>query len=114
MEKEMQGVQNFDREPVLVSQYTINHTPDKFVFDFRSMVPQFGPDGKPTMVLNHKVAMFEPYFVKQFLASLKENIKRYEDKFGKIKKPEALKEAEKEAKKNLAEATTGEKIGYVG
>ena len=114
--EQIQGIQNFDKDALLANQYTIGHTPDRFIFEFKALVPQFLPSGQPNMVLTHKVLLLDPYFAKQFLVSLQDNITKYEAAFGKIKKPDAVQKAEKDAK-NLqpkVEATTSEKISYVG
>ena len=115
-EQQIPGVQQFDQQPMLVNQYTINHGPEKFVIDLRNMLPQFGPNGEPTFVLAHKMVLFDPYVLKGFAASMLENIKKYEERYGTIKKPDAVLKAEKEVKKNQVkmEATTSEKISYVG
>ena len=116
MEGQIQGIQNFDKDALLANQYTIGHMPERFVLDFKAMVPQFLPTGEPQMVLTHSVILFDPYFAKQFLVSLQDNIAKYESSFGKIKKPEAVVKAEKDAKnsKQKVELTTSEKIAYVG
>ena len=114
--KEIQIIPHFDKEPLLVNQYTINHGPDKFILDFSNLGPQFNPNGEAILIMNHKVVMFDPYFMKAFASLLVDNIKKYENLFGPIKKPEAVLKAEKEAKKNQLKsgATTSDKVSYVG
>ena len=112
---EIQGVHQFDQEPLLANQFTVSHGADRFTIDFRNMVPQFGPNGEPSFVLVHRVVQFDPYFLKNFVAALQENIKKYETQYGGIKKPEAVLKAEKDTKKTQGKLeTTSDKISYVG
>ncbi|MBD3204496.1 DUF3467 domain-containing protein [Candidatus Woesearchaeota archaeon] len=78
----------------------IMHNPLKFIFDFRSITPRIdirNKDYQP-LVLKHNIIKMDAYTAKNFLDVLKKNIKNYEKKFGKIKKPEVLEKLEKEKK----------------
>ncbi len=97
--KEMPLIQNLDNYPLLSNHHTIVHHPDKFIIDFKGLYPQFTPDNQPQMVVTHKVVVLEPYAAKEFVEGLSKNIKKYEEKFGKIKEPDAIKKAKKEQKK---------------
>jgi len=79
----------------------IIHNPMRILFDFRSITPRIDMRNKEfqPLVLRHNLVMMDPYTAKQFMDILKSNIKNYEEKFGKIKKPDALSKIEKEAKK---------------
>lgn len=115
MKKEIQGVQNFDKDPMNSNQQTVTHNPDKFILDFKNIFPQFTPNNDPTLVINHKTILLEPHVLKSFTEILKTNIKKYEEKFGKIKVPESIKTAEKEAKKsNKKEVDSTFKPSYSG
>ena len=52
------------------------HTKEEFVMDFLSVFP-------PTGTLNSRIIM-SPGHYKRFAKALSENLKKYEDKFGKI------------------------------
>lgn len=95
----MQGVQHLDHFPLMSNQHTVSHQPDKFIIDFRGIYPQFAPDNKPQAVVTHKVVILDPYVAKDLLDNLSKNIKKYEERFGKIKESDALKKAKKEQKK---------------
>lgn len=92
-------IQNLDNFPLMTNQHTIVHQPDKFIIDFKGIYPQFTPDNKPQMVAAHKVVLLEPFAAKEFVKTLSENIKKYEDKYGKIKVPSAVEKAKKESRK---------------
>ena len=112
---QVQGIQNFDNSPFMSNQQTIAHEPDKFILDFKNIYPQFTLDNQPTVVINHKVILLDPYGVKEFFRALKENIDKYEKKFGEIKKPEQIMKAEKEIKNIQRQTTTGtETPSYMG
>ncbi len=56
----------------------INHSDNEFIFDFIFLQPQ-APKAKVRSRL-----ILSPKHAKRFLNALQENIRRYEDKFGKI------------------------------
>ena len=104
---EINGVQQFDKSPLLSNQQTVNHQPDKFTIDFMGIFPQFNPDNKPNAVICHKVVIMDPHVAKGLLKALQDNIERYEKKFGQIQMPEPVKE-EKD------ESTPSPKPSYMG
>ena len=106
-QKEVKAMQNIDHAPFMSNQQTIAHQPDKFVIDFKCIFMQFTPENNPLMVANHRVVLLDPMVAKDFLKILKENIERYEKRFGKIEKSKAVKVAEKEMKDMPKESTTG-------
>ncbi|MBN2459708.1 DUF3467 domain-containing protein [Candidatus Woesearchaeota archaeon] len=99
MEHEIKGINNVDNFPFFSNTQTIAHQPDKVIIDFKNIHPQFTPDNKPVQVCVHRLVLMEPYVAKEFMKILKENIDKYEQKFGKIKKPAPMAKAAKEAKK---------------
>ena len=113
-ENQMQGVQTFDNQPMFSNHQTVNHQPDKIMIDFKSVLPQFGIDNQPTLVISHRVIVLDPYTAKEFNKVLADNIKNYEKKFGAITMPDQLKKAQKEQKKLQKNAVTGEKPTYYG
>ena len=111
----VQGVQHFDTNIFFSNQQSVAHEPDKFILDFKSALPQFSPENQPTMVINHRIMVLDPWGAKEFLRVLRENVERYEHKFGPIKKPEAIAKAEKEALSMAKqESTTSVRPSYMG
>lgn len=90
----IQGINHVDENPLHSNVQTVTHGPDKFVLDFIGVYPQFTPDSKPVPVASHKTVILDPYTAKEFLNILQDNIKKYEKRFGEIKKPESLKKAQ--------------------
>ena len=113
--KEQQILVNLDKEHFMSNQQTVAHNPDKFIIDFQSVYPQFNLDNQSIVVINHKVILLDTYSAKSFLGVLKENIAKYENKFGEIKKPKQVEQAEKEMKDlQKQEATATERPSYMG
>ena len=116
MQQEIPGVNNVDKNPFTSNEQTVQHQPDKVLLDFKNIYPQF-VGKEPIMVVNHRVILLDLYNAKDFLRVLKENIDKYEKKFGEIKKSEAVVKAEKEIKNLQKEATTAtavERPSYTG
>ena len=81
-------------------EVAISHGPTKFILDFKSITPRMDVPGQPPrQMLKHNVVKMDPYLAKEFHDVLKQNIDKYEKKFGKIEKPKQLEKAEKDAKK---------------
>lgn len=90
-----------DGETIFVNEFSISHFPTQFFIDFRTVSPRL--DLAPNKVMQrrhvrHTVLVLEPYMMKELLGSVEKNIKKYEETFGKLKEPEALKKAKKMAK----------------
>jgi len=115
MNKQIQGINNVDNNPFFTNEQTVNHQPDKFMIDFKNTVPHFVAN-EVIMVLNHRIIIMDPYMAKLFLATLKDNISKYETKFGEIKKSKQLIKSEKDMINASKEAvtTTAEKPDYMG
>lgn len=66
----------------------IFHNPRNFVLDFQQTTPRLTRLGseKPqqTLYVRHNTVILDPYVTKDLLKILQENVKKYEDKFGKI------------------------------
>ena len=60
----------------------VTHTQEEFILDFFLVVP-------PQGALTSRVVM-SPRHLKRMVQALQENVQKYEDKFGKIEKSEAL------------------------
>ena len=64
---------------------SVTHTKEEFILDFLSLFP-------PQGIINARVIM-SPGHLKRVVAALADNLKKYEDKFGKIKESEEPKGA---------------------
>ena len=115
MEKQIQLINNVDTNPFFSNEQAVNHNPEKFVIDFKSIAPQFVAN-EAIMVINHRIILMDVYMAKLFLGVLKDNISKYESKYGEVKKSRQLIKAEKDLKTALKEATTTavEKPDYMG
>ena len=99
-----------DGDAFFANEVSINFTPTQLALDFKCVTPRIDPrgKGKPTFLLRHNVVMMEPWHAKSFLEIMQDVMKKYEQEYGKVKKPDALVQAEKKqknAKKEPKEAT---------
>jgi len=93
-------------------QISVSHSPVRFVVDFVKSTPRIDPGAQTTRLLTtHSVIMLDPYLAKEFLSVLTDNVGKYEKKFGKIEKPDALKKFEKEAHKHGGKAVKQDYFG---
>jgi len=58
----------------------VNHTQEEFILDFLNVFP-------PNGIVNARVITSPGHF-KRIISALQENLKKYEDKFGKVKTAE--------------------------
>lgn len=73
----------------------IFNNPTEFVIDFTQVTPRINlVEDKQiiTYVIKHNAIVLEPRQAKIFLNLLKENLDKYEKKFGKIKLPKSKKQ----------------------
>ena len=84
---------------------SINFNPTQFVFDFRCITPRVDPRTRetPFVALKHNIIMVDPWHAKEILRVLTDVVQKYEEEFGKIEKPLAIKKYEKKAKKLMKE-----------
>jgi len=97
-------------EAFFTDTVTVSHTQAKFVIDFSQTTPRFdyiGDSHQQVFVIKHRVVIMDPVVAKNFLNILKENIKKYEKKFGKIETP-------KKKKKEKDVASSPEGTRYIG
>ena len=82
-------------------QVSVSHNPLRFIFDFTRTTPRIdgGSSAHTRLVLSHNVLLIDPYLALEFINVLKENVARYEKRYGKITKPAPLKKVEEESKK---------------
>ena len=82
-------------------QVSVSHSPVRFVVDFVRSTPRIDSSTQTTrLFMSHSIVMLDPYLAREFLSVLGDNIAKYEKKFGKIEKPEALKTFEKQMEKS--------------
>ncbi|MBN1377348.1 DUF3467 domain-containing protein [Candidatus Woesearchaeota archaeon] len=88
----------------------IAHNPVNFFIDFKSISPRVdirNRDYTP-MVMEHNTIAIDPFMAQELLGVLEDSIKKYENTFGKIKKPKSIDIANnlsKNKKKASAEST---------
>ena len=84
---------------------SVNFNPAQFTFDFRSVTPRIDPRAKeaPFIVMKHNVVLVDPWHTKEILRILSNAIAKYEEQFGKIEQPKAIKKYLKQAKKQKKE-----------
>ncbi len=94
MEQQKQQLQIKAKDEDLKGKYSnlmqIVHTKEEFILDFFLASP-------PQGVLCSRVIM-SPGHVKRMIKALEENIKKYEDKFGKLKEAKAPQTTEEKPK----------------
>ncbi len=74
------------------------YNPIRFILDFKSVTPRIDMRNKEfqPIVLKHNVVVIDPFMAKSLHEMLGANIKNFEKRFGKIKKPTAIEKLEKE------------------
>ena len=97
-------------------ELSINFNPLQFIFDFKTVTPRVDMRSKENanLLVRHNVVLSDPYHAKKMHKLLGEVLEKYEEQFGKIEKPKALKRYEKNNKKKK---TTENKItapNYMG
>lgn len=82
----------------------VMHNPTKFIMDFKSITPRMDVRNKEfqPIVIKHNVIMMDPFTAKSFLEAFKDNLNKYEKKFGKIKMPKEYAKVKKPGKKAKA------------
>ena len=94
-----------DQNALLGETYMIQHKADRFVLDFKGMnIQHLDPADQIAVVINHKTVMLDPWKMKEFVESAQDNLKKYEEKFGKIKVPEFIEKERKDTKKKKKES----------
>jgi hypothetical protein len=86
-------------------EVSVNFNPMQFVFDFKCITPRVDMRAReaPVFTLKHNVVMMDPYHAKHLAEMFTKAVKKYEENYGKIKKPEALQKHDKKAKKGKKE-----------
>ncbi len=106
-----------DGEPFFAHEVSVNFTPTQFTFDFKCITPRTDPrsKNKASFLLKHNVVMIEPWHAKLMLGVLNKVVKRYEEEFGIIKKPNAIAKAQRKSNKKVdKEGKSTETPSYFG
>lgn len=87
-------------------QVSVSHNPVRFILDFTRTTPRIdgSATSQPRLVMSHNVLLIDPYLALEFIDVLKDNIAKYEKRYGKIARPAQLKKVEEEMKKAGKEA----------
>ena len=102
-------------DPFFAHEVTVNFTPTQLTLDFKCITPRSDPRGKkPSFQLKHNVVMLDPWHAKSLISVLSSVVQKYEQEFGKIKKPKSLEKAEKKHKEMMQKAGTSEVPTYLG
>ncbi len=93
---EVQNGQDF-----YADQVSVSHNPLKFILDFTRTTPRIDGNAtsQPRLVMSHNVLLIDPYLLIEFVDVMKDNIAKYEKRYGKITKPAPLKRVDEEMKK---------------
>lgn len=81
-------------------EMSANFSPTQIFLDFKMITPRVDPrgKGKASFLMQHNVVMIEPWHAKRIIEVMGEVVKKYEEEYGKIKKPKAVEAAEKKQK----------------
>ena len=106
---------HIDGDAFFAHELTMNFTPTQFTLDFKNITPRADPRNKehPSFTLKHNVIMLDTWHVKAMSAILNNVITKYEQEYGRIKKPAALGKAEKRQKKT-SESEPSDEPTYFG
>ncbi len=99
-----------DQDQFYSNEVSINFNPNELVLDFKSVTHLHDIGNHQSIFLRHAPIILTPFNAKSFLVMLNNVVKDYESKFGEIKKPEAVKKAEKIVKKEQKEKPIVEKL----
>lgn len=94
------------KESFYANNLAIFNNPNEFVLDFAQVTPRMDIiDGKQvlTYVVKHNSIVLEPKQAKMVLNLLKENVEKYEKKFGKIEVIKGEQETGKSKAKKFAD-----------
>ncbi|MEE9525696.1 MAG: DUF3467 domain-containing protein [Candidatus Woesearchaeota archaeon] len=94
-----------DGKEFFAHELSVNFNPTQFTFDFRCITPRTDPRANegPVVAIKHNLIMTDPWHTKEILRVLNTVVGKYEEKFGEIKEPDAVKKYKKEAAKQQKE-----------
>ena len=106
-----------DGKEFFAHEMSVNFNPTQFILDFRCITPRIDPRSNeaPFVRMKHNVVMVDPWHAKEIIRVLGNVVKKYEEQFGEIKKPEAMKKyEEKKAKKEVKKEEETKSPSYFG
>jgi len=82
-------------------ELSINFNPMQFMLDFKCITPRNDVRSKenPFLSMKHNLVLVDPYHAKKIHELLGATLARYEEQFGKIDVPKAVKKWKKDNKK---------------
>lgn len=94
-----------DGEEFFAHELSINFNPMQFILDFKCITPRIDARSQstPLLAMKHNVIMLDPWHAKQISELLANVIKKFEEQFGRIEKPKAVKAFERNAKEQAKE-----------
>lgn len=94
-----------DGNAFFAHEISVNFTPLQVVFDIKNITPRIDARNRtgPVFKVQHNVIMMDPFHAKRFHALLSQVLQKYEEEFGKIKKPKAIEILEEKQKDNKVE-----------
>lgn len=83
-------------------EISVNFNPTNLIFDFKNITPRVDPRSNDGLVLHmeHNVVIVDPFHAKKFIELLNRVVGDYENEFGKIEMPKAMKKYEEKMKKS--------------
>ena len=105
-----------DGDAFFAHEVSINYNPLQIVLDFKSITPRVDPRSREraSICLKHNVVLADPYHAKRIHELLGDVIKKFEQEFGKIEKPKALKQFEKKNKGTVKKGSDAHVPNYFG
>ncbi len=100
-------------------ELSINFNPMQFMLDFKSVTPRNDVRSRENAFfsMKHNLIMIDPYHAKKIYELLGSTIARFEEQFGKIDVPKAVKKWNKDNKKKKGKKKTDTKTNlpsYLG
>lgn len=105
-----------DGDAFFAHQASINFNPTMLFLDFKNITPRIDErsPSRATLVMKHNVIMLEPYHALVFRDLLNRVLKDYEKEFGKIEKPQSIKNLEKKKGSASKEKENEDAPSYFG
>jgi len=106
VEEKKQQIQSVNKQVDLgeagffAHECNISINPHQFVLDFKNIVPRYS-DKVPVIKEIHKTILLDPVHFKEIIELSSKLLKGYEEKYGEIKKNDAILQAEKESQNIL-------------
>lgn len=121
-EKKQVNMNINDGSEFFAHELSINFNPLQFMLDFKCVTPRNDVRSKdnPFLSMKHNLVLVDPYHAKKIHELLGATLARYEEQFGKIDVPKAVKKwqqnRKKEAKKskNTKSTKTTQTPSYLG